>query len=138
MNGPGRLACWSICDQLISRKHSDQSFRTLKSDILRSRKEANVSFHELPANSKVKVVRTGPPPEDVTFIKDLHINPRTRKQLIQGFWKGQRSISGRVAFVANESDRDRLRKEGKLLVRISDLSAQHVDVVIPATEVLPA
>lgn len=97
-----------------------------------------MSLHELSANSKVKAARPGPPPDDVKFIKDLQINPRTRKQLVEGFWKGQRSISGRVAFVANEADRDRLRREGKLLVRISDLSAQHVDVIIPATELLPA
>lgn len=93
---------------------------------------------ELPANSKVKVARPGPPPEDVKFIKDLNINPRTRKQLLAGFWKGQRSISGHVAFVANESDRERLRRDGKIMVRISDLSAQHVDIIVPSTEVLPA
>jgi hypothetical protein len=91
----------------------------------------------LPANTKVKAARPGPPPEDVKFAKDVNINPRTRKQLIVGFWKAQRSISGHVAFVANESDRDRLRRDGKMMVRISDLSAQHVDIIVPSSELLP-
>lgn len=93
---------------------------------------------ELPANTKVRVARPGPPPDDVKFVKDVNVNPRTRKQLVEGFWKGQRSISGHVGFVANESDRDRLRRDGKMLVRISDLSAQHVDIIVSCSEVLPA
>jgi hypothetical protein len=96
-------------------------------------KEANVSPHvELSANSKVKVVMPGPPPEDLKWVKDLRLNPRTRKQLIEGFWKGQRTIHGHVAFVANEADRDRLRREGKVMVRLSDLSAQQVTIIVPA------
>ena len=93
---------------------------------------------EMSSNSKVRAARLGPPPEDVKWVKDLHVNPSTRKQLIEGFWKGQRSISGRVAFIGNESDRARLRREGKLMVRISDLSAQHVNVIAQAAQLLPA
>ena len=93
---------------------------------------------ELPANTKVKVARPGPPPDSIKCLKDVHVNPRTRKQLIEGFWKGTRSISGHVAFIGNETDRERLRHDGKMMVRISDLSAQHVDVVVPVSEILPA
>lgn len=93
---------------------------------------------ELSAGTKVKIAQPGPPPEELKWVKDLRLNPRTRKQLIEGFWKGQRTISGHVAFVRNESDRERLRKEGKVVVRISDLSAQHVDVIVPTDQIIPA
>ncbi len=88
---------------------------------------------EFGANTKVKPAQTGAPPADVTTVKDTRINPRTRKQLVEGFWKGQRGISGQVAYVGNESDREKLRKEGKLMVLISDFSAQHVTVIAPAS-----
>ncbi len=96
---------------------------------------ANAAFS---SGAKVKAAQTGPPPDDVKCVKDVHINPRTRKQLIEGFWKGQRSISGHVAFVGNDSERERLRREGRVMVRISDLSAQHVNVIVPATLLAPA
>lgn len=86
---------------------------------------------EFTTNAKLRVVQPGPPPEEVHWVKDVHVNPRTRKQLINGFWGDHRGISGHVAYVANESDRDRLRKDGKVMVRISDLSAQHVTVIAP-------
>lgn len=92
----------------------------------------------LSANTKVRPTMPGPPPEDVKWVKDLRLNPRTRKQLIEGFWKEQRSVSAHVQFVANESDRERLRKEGKVMVLISDLSAQHVTVIVPTSMIAPA
>lgn len=90
-----------------------------------------LAHFEFSATVKVRVVQPGPPPEDVKVVKDLSINPRTRKQLIQGFWGEHKGISGRVAYVANESDRDRLRKDGKVMIQISDLSAQHVNIIAP-------
>lgn len=92
---------------------------------------------ELSANSKVKPALPGPPPDDVKVVKDVHINPRTRRQLIEGFWKGQRSISGRVAYVQNESDRDRLRRDGKVMILIGDLSAQQIRVIVPLYQIRP-
>lgn len=83
------------------------------------------------ANTKVKAAQTGSPPEELQVVKDLRTNPRTRKQLIEGFWKAQRGISGHVAYVGNETDRERLRRQGKVMVLISDLSAQHVNVIGP-------
>ena len=93
---------------------------------------------ELPSNTKVKVTLSGPPPDDVKCVKDVSVNPRTRRQLIEGFWKGHKTVRGHVAFVANESHRDRLRREGKIMVRISDLSAQHIMVVVPSDCIQPA
>ncbi|GMU24294.1 MAG: hypothetical protein AMXMBFR13_43680 [Phycisphaerae bacterium] len=92
---------------------------------------------EFSANTKVKVAQTGPPPDDVKCVKDVSVNPRTRKQLMEGFWKNHRGISGRVAFIPNDSDRERLRREGKVMVQISDLSAQHITVIVPRTMLLP-
>jgi hypothetical protein len=88
---------------------------------------------ELAANTKVRAAQTGNPPEGVEAIKDLHTNPRTRKQLIEGFWKRQKGITGQIAYVGNDTERERLRKAGKVMVLISDFSAQHVTIIAPAT-----
>ncbi|MEP0845114.1 MAG: hypothetical protein HRF43_20620 [Phycisphaerae bacterium] len=93
---------------------------------------------EFTAHTKVKPAQPGPPPEDVKWVKDIRLNPRTRKQLIEGFFGDHRGIFGHVAYVANESDRERLRKEGKLMVQISDLSAQHVTIIAPMRYFKPA
>ena len=88
---------------------------------------------ELAANTKVKAAQTGNPPEGVEAIKDLHTNPRTRKQLIEGFWKGQRGITAQIAYIGSDTERERLRKAGKVMVLISDFSAQHVSIIAPLT-----
>lgn len=85
------------------------------------------------SSTKVTVAEPGQPPQDLKWVKDLHVNPRTRKQLIEGFWNQHRRISGQVMFVASDSEREKLRREGKVMVRISDLSAQHITVIVPAT-----
>ena len=85
----------------------------------------------LSTSTKVQVTDPGSPPNNVEWVRDIHINPRTRKQLIEGFWKRKRGISGQVAYVANESDRTRLRKEGKLRIQIRDPSAQAITIIVP-------
>ena len=87
---------------------------------------------ELSANTKIRVVQIGGPPGDLQVIKGLHTNPRTRKQLVEGFWKRQRGISGQIAYIGNDTERERLRKAGKVMVLISDFSAQSVKIIAPA------
>lgn len=87
---------------------------------------------ELPSNTKVRVVQIGGPPGDIEMVKDLHTNPRTRKQLVEGFWKRQRGINGQIAYIGNDTERERLRKVGKVMVLISDFSAQSVKIIAPA------
>lgn len=86
---------------------------------------------EFAPSSKVKPAQTGAPPEGLEAVKDIRGNPRTRKQLIEGFWKGQKSVSGQVAYIPNETDRERLRKAGKVMVVISNYAAEHVSVIGP-------
>ena len=85
----------------------------------------------LSTSTKVQVANPGSPPNNLEWVRDIHINPRTRKQLIEGFWKRKRGVSGQVAYVANESDRERLRKEGKLRILIRDPSSQTITVIVP-------
>lgn len=91
-----------------------------------------LAHKELSANCIVKVIQPGAPPTDIEWVRDVHVNPRTRRQLIEGFWKGHRGISGQVAYVANESERDRLRRQGKVLIHLRDVSAQKVSIIVPA------
>ncbi len=86
----------------------------------------------LSAASPVRISEPGPPPADVGWVRDIRLNPRTRRQLIEGFWKGHKNVSGQVAYVANESDRDRLRRKGMIMINLRDVSAQKVTIIIPA------
>lgn len=85
----------------------------------------------LSTSTKVQVAAPGSPPNSIEWVRDIHVNPRTRRELIEGFFKRKRGISGVVAYVANESDRIRLRKEHKLRIQIRDPSAQTVVVIVP-------
>jgi len=86
---------------------------------------------KLSTSTKVQVTTPGSPPNNVEWVRDIHINARTRKQLIEGFWQRKRGISGQVAYVVNESDRTRLHKEGKLRIQIRDPSAQTITIIVP-------
>ncbi len=87
---------------------------------------------EFSSNATVKVAHFGPPPNDIQWVKDVHVNPRTRRQLIEGFWSGHRGITGHVAYVASESDREKLRRSDRVMIQLRDLSAQKVVIIVPA------
>lgn len=86
---------------------------------------------EFTSSTKVKVTEPGDPPTDIEWVRDIHINGRTRRQLTSQFWKQHRGIIGQVSYVSSESQREKLRREGKVMVHVSDPSAQSIVLIIP-------
>ena len=87
---------------------------------------------ELTSNTKVKVSNPSTSvPNDIEWVKDIRINSRTKKQLIEGFWKGKKGISAKISYVSSESIRTKLKKEKKVMVQLMDQCAQKVTVIVP-------
>ena len=91
---------------------------------------------ELETNMTVRVV-SGSDPQAVEWVRDLTINPRTKKLLIADFWKGKKEITGKISYVGKESVRAKLRKEKKVMVKLMNASAQSITIIVPKTFLVP-
>jgi len=89
------------------------------------------------SNMKVKVANPGSVPLGVEWVKDTTVNPRTKAQLINGFWREKKEIIGKVAYVSKESLRTKLRKEKKIMVKLMNASAQSISIIVPKIFIIP-
>ena len=86
---------------------------------------------------RVQAVEKGDPPKDVEWVRDVRINARTKRLLMQGFWKQKRDITGKVAYVASESVRSKLRKEKKLMIKLINPCAQRISIIVAERHIKP-
>ena len=86
---------------------------------------------------RVQAVEKGDPPNDVEWVRDMRINARTKRLLMQGFWKQKRDITGKVAYVVSESMRSKLRKEKKIIVQLMNPCAQRINIIVAEKHIKP-
>ena len=84
-------------------------------------------------NMAVRPAIKGYPPKDVDWVKDLTVTPRVKKQLIEGFWKWKKEVTGKIAYISKESDRARLRKKKAVMIKLINVSAQSITIIVPKT-----
>ncbi len=85
----------------------------------------------IPAGTRVRVREPGPVPHWSTWDND---NQRTsvpvKKRLQSAFFKGDRKIQAEVVYIGNESERDKLRTQGRVKVQLRDPAGSMIVVTV--------
>ncbi len=81
----------------------------------------------LSAGTKVKVITPGDPPAWSEWDDDKgRTGPPVKKRLRAQFFRGDPKIQAEIVYIANESDRDALKKKGRAKVRIKESSGSQL------------
>jgi len=90
------------------------------------------------AGTRVKVKKPGPVPEYSTWDDDQQRTSNSVKRRLQGlFFKGDRRIQAAVVYIANESDRERLKSKKLVKVEVRDPAGACI-VILAGTDNLVA
>lgn len=95
--------------------------------------EAQSAAKTLVAGTKVKVITPGDPPAWSEWDDDKgRTGPPVKKRLQTQFFRGDPKIAAEVLYIANESERDELRKKGRVKVRIKEASGSMIVITADA------
>ena len=75
----------------------------------------------LSSGTKVRVVTPSDPPEWSEWDDDKgRTAPPVKKRMQQLFFRGDRKVTGEIMFISNESEREELRRKGRVKVRLKE------------------
>lgn len=93
----------------------------------------------LSAGTRVKVRGGGPVPSWSTWDDDhQRTSTPVKKRLQKMFFGGDRKIQAEVVFIANESERDRLRSQGRVKVQLRDAAGSSIVVTAGSEDLVQA
>ncbi|WP_320046806.1 hypothetical protein [uncultured Ilyobacter sp.] len=93
----------------------------------------------LGAGTRVKVQEAGPVPEWSSWDDDGHrVSNSVKKRLQQLFFSGDRRVSGQVVYITRESEREKLRRHGRVKVEIRDSAGSSVIITADTTNLRAA
>ena len=79
------------------------------------------------AGTKVRLAQPMAVPQWSTWDDDKgRVSTPIKRRLQSLFFKGDKKVSGEVMYVSNETEREKLRRLGRVKVRIRDLSGASV------------
>lgn len=81
----------------------------------------NGSGKALASGTKVRVITPGEPPEWSEWDDDHgRTAPPVKKRMQQMFFRGDRKVSAEIVFVGSESEREEMRRKGRVKVRLRE------------------
>lgn len=81
----------------------------------------------LVAGTKVKVITPGDPPPWSEWDDDKgRTGPPVKKRLQAQFFRGDPKIQAEILYIANESEREELKRKGRAKVRIKEASGSQL------------
>ncbi|MBK8915981.1 MAG: hypothetical protein IPM64_15535 [Phycisphaerales bacterium] len=96
------------------------------------------SAQSLTAGTKVSVLKPGPVPAWSEWDND---NQRTstsvKKRLQEMFFKGDRKVQAEVLYVASESERDSLKRKGRVKLTLRDPAGSRIVVTAESAALRP-
>jgi hypothetical protein len=99
----------------------------------------NGAVKNLAAGTKVRVITPGEPPEWSEWEDDHgRLGPPVKKRMQQMFFRGDRKITAEIVFVGSESERDELRRKGRVKVRLKEASGAVLVITADATNIQKA
>ena len=90
------------------------------------------------AGTRVRLKSPGPVPEWSVWDPCQRTSTSVKRRLQQLFFKGDNRVQAEVAYIANESARDRLRSQGRIKVELRDAAGSTVTVLADADSIAPA
>ncbi len=82
---------------------------------------ANGASKHLTSGTKVRVTMPGEPPAWSEWDDDKgRTAPPVKKRMQQMFFRGDRKIAAEIVFISSESERDELRRKGRVKVRLKE------------------
>ncbi len=86
------------------------------------------------AGTKVRVAQPIPVPEWSEWDDDKgRASTPVKKRLQQMFFKGDRKVTAEIVYIAKETERDKLRRLGRVKVRLRDPSGACLVITADAT-----
>jgi len=81
----------------------------------------NGAVKQLAAGVKIRVITPGEPPPWSEWEDDHgRTAPPVKKRMQQMFFRGDRKIAAEIVFIGSESERDELRRKGRVKVRLKE------------------
>lgn len=94
-----------------------------------------VSKHISPG-TKVIVITPGDPPEWSEWEDDGgRISGPVKKRLQQMFFRGDKRVTAEIVYVSSESERDELKRKGRVKVRVKEAAGSMLVVTADATNI---
>jgi len=86
-----------------------------------------VQTNDFGSGTKVRMAKPMMVPQWSTWDDDKgRVSTPVKKRLQTMFFKGDKKVSAEVMYVANETEREKLRRLGRVKIRIRDLSGASV------------
>ena len=98
-----------------------------------------ITAQSIGAGTRVRVQASGPVPEWSAWDEDGHrVSSAVKRRLQQLFFQGDRRVSGQVVYITRESEREKLRRHGRVKIEVRDSAGCSVIITADSTNLRAA
>ncbi len=92
----------------------------------------------LAAGTRVKVKSPGPTPQWSVWEPCQRTSSHVKKRMQDLFFKGDRRITAEIVYIASESDREKLKSQGRVKLYLRDAAGSSVTILADANNLAAA